>query len=201
MSEIYKQTWWDNNLTNNNMFNTFLGWVGDSSAESKVFFRNYLKDKDYKNIVDVGCGPATEYFGFKQDNINIEYTGVDSSEFLFNYNKNRDIPMIHAEAHRIPVDNDSFEISFSRHVLEHQPSFKPVLDELIRISSKLAVHIWFHKPEDVEIIDYDDAQKLYHNFYKKIDIEEYLKLNEKIKNFEWVDINEKENILLIHMKE
>ena len=38
---ILKQTWWDNNLTIN--MNKFLGWVGKSDAESKVFFRNVIK--------------------------------------------------------------------------------------------------------------------------------------------------------------
>lgn len=199
--EIYKQTWWDNNLINENMFKTFLGWVGDSSAVSKKKFREFLKNKNFTSIVDVGCGPATEFFGFAEDGIKINYTGVDSSNYLVNYNKNRNIPMILAEAHDIPVVDNSFEVAFSRHVLEHQPSFKPVLSELVRISSKLAVHIWFHKPEDKEIIDYDPNQKLYHNFYKKEDIENFLMLNKKVKNIEWLNVDEKENILLVWLKE
>jgi len=199
--DTYKQTWWDDNLSNKNMFKTFLGWVGDSSAASKKKFREFLKNKNFKTIIDVGCGPATEFFGFADDGINIDYTGVDSSKFLVEHNKSRNIPMLLAEAHNIPVNDNSFDVAFSRHVLEHQPSFKPVLNELIRISSKLAVHIWFHKPEDREIIDYDSNQKLYHNFYRKDDIENFLKLNKKVKNIEWIDVDEKENILLIWLKE
>lgn len=201
MSDILKQTWWDNNLNNKSMFNTFLGWVGDSSAPSKKRFREFLKDQNFKSIVDVGCGPATEFFGFANEGIEIQYTGVDSSEFLVNYNQDRNIPMVLAEAHNIPVPDDSFEVAFSRHVLEHQPTFAPVIDELIRISSKLAVHIWFHKPEDKEIIDYDSGQNLYHNYYRKVDIEQHLLSNKKVKSIEWIDVDDTENILLVWLKE
>jgi len=201
MSNIYKQTWWDTNLPNESMFNTFLGWVGDSEAESKIKFRQFLKNRNFKNILDVGCGPATEYFGFKKDDIVIEYMGVDSSQFLVDYNLRRGIPMLMSEAHDIALTDNSYEVVFSRHLLEHQPSFEPVLDEIIRISSKLAVHIWFHKPADEEKIDFDDGQKLYHNFYRREDIEKHLMQNDKVKNFEWLDVNAEENILLIWIKD
>jgi SAM-dependent methyltransferase len=197
MDKILKQTWWDNNLPDQRMFNTFLGWIGGTDAASKVKFRSFLKDKDYKSIIDIGCGPATEYEGFKKDSIDIQYTGVDSSEFLCNYNSNRGVPMIKAEAHSIPVEDSAFDVAHSRHVLEHQPDFRPVLDEIVRVASKLAVHIWFHKPEDKEIIDHDSSTNLYHNFYKKEDIENYLAQNKKVQKVEWLNVDEKENILLI----
>jgi len=200
MTDIYKQTWWDNNLNNDYMYNIFLGWVGDSSAKSKVFFREFLKQHNFKSIIDIGCGPATEFFGFKNDNINIEYTGVDSSSILVDKNLKQGIPMIKAEAHSIPIEDSSYEIAFSRHVLEHQPSFGPVLDEMIRIGKKLAAHIWFKKPSNQEIISYDQAQQLYHNIYNKEDINKYILSNQKVKNFEWVEIDETESLLLIWLK-
>lgn len=201
MDKVLKQTWWDYNLPNEHMFNTFLGWIGGTDATSKVKFRSFIKDKNFKNIIDIGCGPATEYEGFKKDNIDIEYTGSDSSEFLCNYNSSRGVNMIKAEAHNLPVENSSYDVSHSRHVLEHQPDFRPVLDELVRVGSKLAVHIWFHKPEDKEIIDYDPGSNLYHNFYKKEDVENHLLENKKVERVEWLEVDDKENILLVWLKQ
>jgi ubiquinone/menaquinone biosynthesis C-methylase UbiE len=200
MTNTYKQTWWDNNLNNEYMFNVFLGWVGDSSAKSKVFFREFLKQHNFESIIDIGCGPATEFFGFKNDNINIEYTGVDSSAILVDKNLKQGIPMIKAEAHSIPVEDSSYEIAFSRHVLEHQPAFGPVLDEMIRIGKKLAAHTWFKKPSNEEVISYDPAQQLYHNTYNKEDINKYILSNQKVKNFEWIEIDETECLLLVWLK-
>jgi SAM-dependent methyltransferase len=197
MKKILKQTWWDNNL--NSKMQTFLNWVGDSDSESKVFFRNLLKSFSIKieNCLDVGCGPATEYEGFKKDNIDIKYTGVDSSTVLVELNKSRGVPMIHSPAHNIPVEDNSFDLVFSRHVFEHQPDFKPILEEMIRVSSKLVSHIFFIKPGEYEKIKFTEEENLYHVRFKKIDIENFIKNHAKVKKFEWIDINQKENMLLI----
>jgi len=200
---ILKQTWWDNNLTTN--MNKFLGWVGESNAESKVFFRNVIKTSQiqFKNCLDIGCGPATEYLGFQQDNIDIEYTGVDSSVILNNINVEKGIPMIQAEGHSIPVSDSSYDLVFSRHVLEHQLSFEPILEEMIRISSMMVAHTFFIKPEDQpqELIwRKSEKDNLYHTRYNIKDFENFLNSNVKVDRFEWREINSKENILLVWIK-
>ncbi len=197
MSKVLQQTWWDSNLKTK--MDEFKGWVGDHNAESKSFFRNYIKKNNLKfnNMLDVGCGPATEYYGFKNDLIDIDYTGVDSSVILNQLNKEKNINMLNAEAHNIPVSDSSFDLVYCRHVLEHQPSFESVLKELIRCTKKLAIHIFFIKPEEKEQINYDSNSNLYHNKYSKLDIELFLKNTKKIKKFEWQEINKSENILLM----
>jgi ubiquinone/menaquinone biosynthesis C-methylase UbiE len=200
---ILKQTWWDNNLTAK--MNKFLGWVGDSDAESKIFFRNIIKTSQiqFKNCLDIGCGPATEYLGFQQDNIEIEYTGVDSSVILNNINIEKGIPMIQAEGHAVPVSNSSYDLVFSRHVLEHQLSFEPILEEMIRISSMLVAHTFFIKPTDhpQELIwRKSEKDNLYHTRYNIKDFENFLNSNVKVDRFEWQEINSKENVLLVWIK-
>jgi len=202
-----KQTWWDENLPT--MYGTFCEWVGDSKAESKIYFRNFLKENDFSTIIDIGCGPATEYEGFKQDGIEIEYIGVDSSEYLYGANTTRNIPMILADAHNIPVPDSSYEIAFSRHLLEHQPDFRPLLDEMVRVGSKLATHIFFIKPSDKENIDFNPDLNLYHNTYEKHTIEAHLRKNPKVVKVEWRDITDDgtegrfagENMILIWLEE
>jgi ubiquinone/menaquinone biosynthesis C-methylase UbiE len=200
---ILKQTWWDNNLTAK--MNKFLGWVGGSDAESKVFFRNVIKTSQikFKNCLDIGCGPATEYSGFQQDNIDIAYTGVDSSVILNNINIEKRIPMIQAEGHAVPVEDNSYDLVFSRHVLEHQLSFEPILKEMIRISSIMVAHTFFIKPTDQpqELI-WRESEKdnLYHTRYNIKDFENFLSSNVKVDRFEWKEINSKENMLLVWIK-
>lgn len=194
----FKQTWWDNNLKNR--YEDFYSWVGNSSATSKIFFRNFIKQYKFKNILDVGCGPATEFLGFKEDGINIEYMGVDSCKYLYDLNCTKGIPMILSEAESIPIIDSSYEVVFARHVLEHQPTYKKVLNELIRCASRLAVHIFFLKPSDKEHIDYDQVENFYHNIFSKAEIETDLINNNKVEKFEWIDITENENMLLIWIK-
>jgi ubiquinone/menaquinone biosynthesis C-methylase UbiE len=197
----HKQTWWDDNLHNQNQFNTFLGWIGDYTATSKVFFRNFLKENThFSSILDIGCGPATEFFNFKKDEINIDYMGVDSSQILFKYNIDRGVPMILADSSNIPIADNSYDIAFARHVLEHQSSFENTINEMIRVGKVLAAHIWFKKPADIEHIDYNPNNNLYHNTYNINLLNNYILSNPKVDSIEWKDIDHTESILLIWLK-
>ena len=46
--ELFKQTWWDNNLNNSGKFSEYLGWLGNSDAESRNFIRENIKDLEIK---------------------------------------------------------------------------------------------------------------------------------------------------------
>ena len=109
--------------------------------------------------------------------------------------------MILAAAHEIPVADNSFDVAFSRHVLEHQPDFQPVLEEMIRISSKLATHIFFKKPSTTKKIDFDPKINLYHNIYSQQDINNYLKQHDKVERFQWQNVTSHENIIFIWLKQ
>jgi ubiquinone/menaquinone biosynthesis C-methylase UbiE len=200
--QTHKHTWWDNNLSNKNTFKIFTEWLGDDMAASRIWFRKYLKENpNYSSILDVGCGPAIDYYAYPKHNINIKYTGVDSSIYLNERNKKLGIEMIQSEAHNIPVKDSAYDIAYSRHVLEHQPDFRANLKELIRIGSKLAVHIFFIKPSEVNGIKYNSEMNLWHNSYNIKDIEQFLLINTKVKSFEWHNITEEENILIINLNE
>lgn len=199
--KIHKQTWWDKNLPNSEIFEKFTGWLGDDSAPSRVWFIKYLKQNpNYSSILDVGCGTAIDYYAYFKNGINIKYTGVDSSVYLNKKNKNLGIEMIQAEAHNIPVKDSSYDISYSRHVLEHQPDFRPILKELIRSGSKLAVHIFYIKPGESESINYNSKENYWHNRYLKKNIEIFSLSFSKVKSCEWYDIDEKESILILNLK-
>jgi len=44
MTTLFKQTWWDNNLNNSQKFGEYIGWLGNESADSRVFIRENIKD-------------------------------------------------------------------------------------------------------------------------------------------------------------
>jgi ubiquinone/menaquinone biosynthesis C-methylase UbiE len=197
MATIFNQTWWDNNLQNEDRFNEYLGWLGDKESDSRVFILDNIKDLEIKSIVDFGCGPCVDYFSLKDEGYEFGYLGVDSCVHLKEYNESREIPFLNAPVEKTGLEDDSYELSYSRHLLEHLPTYKDVLKEMIRIASKYVVHIFFIKPSDEEDINYWEEENLYHNHYNKSDIEKYLKRNKKIKSFEWMDITDKENALVI----
>lgn len=198
MSE-FKQTWWDQNLPTR--FNEFQSWVGASNEPSKVYFRNFVKEKGYKTLVDLGCGNATEYFAYKQEIPDLLYIGVDSSQYLYDLNTSKGVTMIKSDITRTPLNDSAFDIAFSRHVLEHQPNFRPALKEIIRLGKKVSVHVFFIPPkEGNEIINYSKEQNLYHNQYSKSEIEDFVKSFKDVEKFEWVQITANEVGLIMYKK-
>ena len=200
MTERFQQTWWDKNVSQK--FNEFKSWIGDYNAESKVFVRNYVKNAGYKSLVDLGCGPATEFFGYKNDGYEISYMGVDSSWVLYSHATSQGVPCLHSPVEEISLPDSSFEVAFSRHVLEHLPTFRECLGEMIRIGQKEAINVFFIEPSELpEKIDFYEPDQLYHNRYNKQDIEDFLGQNPKVLAFSWVRVNPKEVVLFMKLKE
>jgi ubiquinone/menaquinone biosynthesis C-methylase UbiE len=195
----FKQTWWDKNLPDR--FDEFNSWIGDKNATSKVFCREIVKKNKYKTLADFGCGTATEFFAYKEEYPELRYVGIDSCEALVHRNRELGVTMLKADVNYTLLPDSSWEVSFSRHVLEHQPVFEDTLTEMIRVASKVAMHVFFIKPRrEPEAIGFDPSQDLYHNRYDTDEIESYLHLNEKVKRFEWMEISDTENLLMIYLE-
>lgn len=200
MAERFNQTWWDKNLSQK--FEEFKGWVGDFNAESKVFTRNFVKQRNHKSIVDFGCGPATEYFGYKNDGYDISYMGVDSSWVLYSHITGQGVPAIHSPVEEVALPDSSFDVAFSRHVLEHLPTFRECLGEMIRVGKKEVVNVFFIEPTmEPEKIDFYEPDQLFHNRYNKKDVTEFCLSNPKVVSVHWIPINNKEIMLNLMLRE
>lgn len=182
--------WWNNNAEAR--ISDFTVWVGDYNQPSKVYCRNYIAQKQYKNIIDCGCGLATDYFGFKNDNYDLNYTGLDSCTYFVNLNKECGIPMIEAELEgALPPAINAYDCVYCREVIEHLSSWKKTIPEMIRIASKEVIIVWFIKPEPGEDkINYWEEEDLYHNLYSKDKLEEMLTKHPKVTSFFWHDISD-----------
>lgn len=193
-------SWWNKNVQNR--LDDFKGWIGDLTHPTKLYCRQYVASKGYKTIIDCGCGIATEYYGYKQDGTQIEYTGLDSCSFLVKMNQNQGIPMIEAELEgELPVPDNSYECVYCREVIEHLSYYEKTINEFIRIAAKEVLISWFIKPEnEEEEINYWTEEDLYHNKYNKEKLEKFILSNPKVDRIEWVEVTEKENILHIRLK-
>lgn len=192
----FKQTWWDTNLPNR--MEEFTSWIGSSAAASKVYLREHIKQMNYKSVIDLGCGPATEYAALKKDIPDIVYLGVDSSKVLCEKNKKEGIPILLASAESTGLQDNYAECVFSRHVLEHQPDFKDTLKEMLRLAAKEAIHIFFIPPTKGKgIISHDKKENLYHNQYNEKEIEAFLLSSPKVISFKWEKLQQE---IVLHIK-
>jgi len=191
------QTWW--NQYAEKQYNQFREWVGNEDEESKVYSAEYCIQKRYKTVIDLGCGDATFFRTIKTRHPSITYVGVDSCDFFVNLCNTNHIPVVKSDIRSIPtIPDSSIDFVFSRHTWEHQPECQSILREMIRLAKHEACHIFFIKPhmEPTKIV-YEKEIDLHHNVYSKIELERVLSSIPKVKEWHWVDINEKEVALHI----
>lgn len=192
-------SWWNNNI--NNRMDDFKSWVGSHDKESKKNIRQHVIKKKYKSILDCGCGLASEYYGYKSDNFDISYTGLDSCDKFVEINNENGINVIKCELEsNFNLDDNSFDCVFCKDVLEHLSDYKITLSEMIRVAKKEVIIGWFITPNDNETkINYWQEEDLYHNEYNKQELENFIISNSKVSKIEWKFINEKESNLHIKL--
>lgn len=193
-------SWWNKNVETR--MGDFKSWIEDHNQPTKLYCRKYVASQGYKNILDCGCGIATEYYGYKYDDYNIDYTGLDSCTYLIEQNIANDIKMIEAELESdLPLKTNSYECVYCRGVIEHLSSYEKTINEFIRVAQKEVLIGWFIKPdEQEEDINYWEEEDLYHNRYNLSKLESFILKNPKVDKIFWTDINEKENALHIILK-
>lgn len=194
-------TWW--NQFAEVRLEDFKIWTGDFNQPGKVYFRNHVATKNYQSLIDCGCGVAADYYAFKQDGYTIEYTGLDSCNFFIKLNRENGIQMVEAELEKtLPITDNSYDLVYCREVIEHLSFYEKTISEFIRIGKKEVLILWFIKPDNAgEQINYWAAEDLYHNKYNLNKLENFILDNSKVKNLEWININEKQDALHIYLKE
>lgn len=196
------EKWWELECRKKNQFEQFAKWIGDEGEPSRIAAREYIKTKKYTSILDIPCGLCVDYDGLRKINPDISYVGIDITPFFVRRAQDLNIPVIEGKIQAIPYADNSFEITYSRHILEHLDSYESALMELIRIAAKEVLVVFFIKPHqkesDIIVNDLIDGHQIYHNRYSKLKLESFLETVPTIKQIFWEDVpNTNETILHI----
>lgn len=101
-------------------------------------------------------------------------------------------PVVLGRIQNIPANDSSFDVTYSRHILEHLDSCEQALTELVRVAKKEVIIVFFINPiegESDEIVTgWADGYPIYHNRYSKTKIEKFLNLLPKVKKIFWEDV-------------
>jgi len=197
------EIWWENNLESEEEYALFASWLGGIQAPSRVAMRNHIYSKQYDSILDVPCGLCTDYYGFLDESSAIDYTGLDITPQLIQNGQEAGVPCVLGSIENIPFPEKSFDVTYSRHILEHLDKYETALNEIIRVSKKEALVVFFIKPSDnnqdsIRPGMYNDYL-LYHNVYSRKKLENFLFQNPRVSSIEWQDVNRKEIILHIYL--
>lgn len=194
-------TWWNKNIPGKRL-EEFESWLKEGVQSDRIYCRKYVAEKQYKTLLDCGCGIAIDYYGFKDDNYPIKYVGLDSCYYLVDRHRANDIQMIEAELDKpLPIRDSTYECVYGREIMEHLQYYRRTLDEFIRVASKEVIISWFirpdHEPEDIR---YRQDEDVFHNKYNIDQLEKFVLSNDKVESLSWHEPNEKHIVLHIIMK-
>lgn len=199
------ESWWDKNV--DSRMGEFKDWIGSQDFPSKVLSRKYVASQEYKSLLDCGCGLCSEYYGYENDGYRIQYIGLDFCAKLVKISTNKGIDVRLGSLEEIPMLDNSVEIAFARHVLEHMFGYEKALSEMIRVASKEALVVFFIPPVDMvpaasDYLKFDADEEIWHNQYQKAVMEYFVLSNPKVDSISWEELPEtKESILHIKIKQ
>ena len=187
------ETWWT--INTHKIPETLSNWLGDAQANSRIFIREYLQKTSYITLLDIPCGTCIDYLAFSQYNPFLKYTGLDITEPMV-----KQARALGANAHigsieNIPFDDSSFDVAYTRHLLEHLSYYTKAVSELIRVAKHEAIVIFFIiptcEPDEIKLTEDRDAM-LYHNHYNKDIFEAFILTHKKVKEIRWDNLGNTE---------
>lgn len=162
----------------------------------KRTIRELIRHNNHKNILDVGAGDFTEYYGFKADNIHVRYTGVDIDCHAINKASSIGIDAHCCSCESLPFEDNVFDCVICHDTINYLPDFRKTISQLTRVA-KRDVYIIFHKifcddsryqPDDQEIfvckngnisVTYKQIKpnKIVNiHYFNRVEIEHYLQM-------------------------
>lgn len=97
----------------------------------------WVKDLGVKTVLDVGCGQGNAYWPFK--NLGIKWQGLTLGETDFKVCLDKQLPVVQEDMTFTSFEQDSFDLVFARHVLEHSPMPLISLMEWQRLSKAYCI--------------------------------------------------------------
>ena len=96
---------------------------------------NYLKDKEYKKLLDIGCG--TGYLiNMLSQKYEAEYIGLDLSPEMIKQSNNKNIKnakFVEGRSDKIPFDDNTFDIVTCSQSFHHYPETDKPMQEAKRV--------------------------------------------------------------------
>ena len=158
--------------------------------------------KDDESFLDVGCGSGTTIDALDAIKRDVKYKGVDFIEKMVTQLKakypNREFAV--QDARHLKEQDKSWDIVWSRHVVDHLDSFEKAIEEHCRVAKKRVICVlWYalHDGEEhiIKNIDYS------HEVNGKLYTDEYLNQYSRKKVKQFLDGKCKNGWQLIEFRE
>ncbi len=127
--------WWDRHIDDDNEL-TLMKQTGWENDPQRRVFRQFLKSRKIRSMLDCGAGPGVEFLGIRAAGIDLEYIGLEVTQRFVARLASMGITVHHAGIEKIPLERGSVEVVYARHVLEHVASLEQALKQMVRVASR-----------------------------------------------------------------
>ncbi|MBI2603643.1 MAG: class I SAM-dependent methyltransferase [Deltaproteobacteria bacterium] len=118
----------------------------------RFLYQTYIRDRNLKSLLDLGCGRGDFLKEFKNCGLNV--TGIDNSNHPDHLLASQTV-CADIDGKKLPFEDESFDVVFSKSVIEHIHDTDTLLSESYRLL----------KPGGINIIMTPDWSTHYRNFF------------------------------------
>lgn len=176
------ERWWHNNWETRQ--GDLDGWLRESDPTSREAIVR-LADSLPRNAVDrlsvLECGPGL-FYDHRWHWVNrttVYYTGLDVTPQIVRQGREMGLTIALGSIEEIPFPEDSFDLVYCRHVLEHLPSYRNAIVSMLRASRQAVAVAFFRLDPDAttDQVAYNtvtDVPDTFHNTYAKAAVSAWL---------------------------
>lgn len=126
-----------------------VGGNGPINVSQLMPIIKYVNDGD--SFLDIGCGSATTFDALKALKKEVTYKGTDIIEHRIKWCNETFGPYFEVQDARNPAESDrSWDIVWSRHVIDHLGEFEAPMDEHCRVAKKMVICILWMQLSDLD---------------------------------------------------
>lgn len=113
-------------------------WRRVGGADKAANIASLLGDSQVESVLEVGCGTGCVLAELRQRGIGSTFVGVDMADPGAHRDPSADgMTLLDYDGEKLPFEDDSFDLVYASHVLEHVQDERGFIRELARVSRKL----------------------------------------------------------------
>ncbi len=175
----YYEGWWEaNHVTRGNDLARWL-WESDRSSREAVGAIADRLCRDRLTVLECGPGVYVDAEMIWQDRPEVAYQAIDVTPAIVAAGTAKGFAVQLGSVEAIPLPDRSVDLVYCRHVLEHLPSYRQALTEMMRVASSVAVAVLWRLDVEAEadVILWntvEDVPDTFHNMYAQRAISAWL---------------------------
>ena len=166
----YYEQWWE--LNHATRGNDLARWLleSDRSSREAVGEAADRLGRDRVTVLECGPGVYVDADMIWKDRPEVAYQAIDVTPAIVAAGTAKGLAVRLGSVEAIPLPDRSVDLVYCRHVLEHLPSYRQALAEMMRVASSVAVAVFWRLDTEAEtdVILWntvEDVPDTFHNMY------------------------------------